>query len=283
MKDTIYNHDIEVDGAKRSYNVYLPEGYDGRQMAAMLVFHGGGGNPGSAQRQSLMDNSADENGFITVYPRGNGVFNVLTWNAGNCCGHAVQKNIDDVKYVRALIDDLCAQYNIDKSRIYATGISNGAMLCYRLAQEANDVIAAIAPIAGNMGFDPVPTKPVPIIHFHGLLDQHMPFDGGTGSDSVTPVAQRPVMDTINFWVANNHCDPTPNITTTADMIRCDWIPQESGAPVTLCVLPSGGHQWAGGHPTAKWLNGGPFIKDVDADQLMWNFFVEIATPTGNPS
>jgi len=99
-----------------------------------------------------MDKLADRETFVAVYPNGTGRFGnrLLTWNAGACCAYAMSNNVDDVGFVRALVTKLTESIPIDRRRIYATGLSNGAMMSHRLAAEAADLIAAIAPVAGGM-------------------------------------------------------------------------------------------------------------------------------------
>src|SRR5207248_6705874 len=137
----------------RSAIVHVPPRAGGKSEIPVIInFHGGGGHGGNEQEYSLMDQLADRETFVTVYPNGSGRFGnrLLTWNAGTCCAYAVINNIDDVGFVRALIAKLTDSIPIDPRRIYATGLSNGAMMSYRLAAEAGDLIAAIAPVAGGM-------------------------------------------------------------------------------------------------------------------------------------
>src|SRR4030042_1455717 len=110
-------------------------------MPLVIVLHGGGGTAQSTAGMTGMNVKADSSGVIAVYPNGNGRVSdekLLTWNAGNCCGYALDNNIDDVGFIRELIDKLEKKLAIDKARIYATGISNGGMMSYRLACELAD-------------------------------------------------------------------------------------------------------------------------------------------------
>jgi polyhydroxybutyrate depolymerase len=133
-----------------------------------------------------LNEKADEAGFLAVYPNGTGEKRSLTWNGGNCCGYAVENQVDDVGFVRALLDDLEKVVTVDPSRVYATGISNGAIMAYRLASELSDRIAAVAPVAGPMGTATCsPRRPVSVMHFHGTDDQFAPCRraGGRGASS----------------------------------------------------------------------------------------------------
>ncbi len=143
---------LTYEGIQRSYILHIPPSYDGSQaMALVMDFHGGGGTAQNQRRVSGFDPLADEKGFVVAYPNGTGrlgdVF--LTWNGGTCCGYASHQNVDDVGFVRALVRDVQAVVKIDAKRIYATGLSNGGIMSYRLACEASDLIAAIGPVSGT--------------------------------------------------------------------------------------------------------------------------------------
>jgi polyhydroxybutyrate depolymerase len=142
---------LQVDGRERSYLVHVPAKYGGKQPTpVVLAFHGGGSNAEQMVRFCGLNEKADKEGFLAVYPSGTGRFErMLTWNAGNCCGYAMQNKVDDVAFTRALLDDLAEVANVDPKRVYATGMSNGAIMCYRLASQLSDRIAAIAPVAGQ--------------------------------------------------------------------------------------------------------------------------------------
>ena len=149
------DHAITLTHEKRERSAIVhvpPHAIDKRDIPVVLNFHGGGGHGANEQEYSLMDRLADRETFVAVYPNGSGRFGkrLLTWNAGTCCAYAVINNVDDVGFVRALTSKLAESIPIDRRRIYATGLSNGAMMSHRLAAEAGDLIAAIAPVAGGM-------------------------------------------------------------------------------------------------------------------------------------
>ena len=143
---------LQHGGRQRSYIVHVPPAArEGRPLPVVLNFHGGGGNAEAQQKYSRMDALADAEGFLVVYPDGTGRMadKLLTWNAGTCCAYSVTNNVDDVGFTLALLADLEARQPVDRRRVYATGLSNGAMMAWRLAVEASDRIAAIAPVAGR--------------------------------------------------------------------------------------------------------------------------------------
>lgn len=272
-------HTLNYGGRERRFVVHMPKGHSGaKPLPVVIGFHGGGGRAESFQRQSRLDEASDRHGFLVVYPDGTGRARLLTWNAGTCCGLAVRENVDDVGFVRAMVADLGRLYPIDRGRIFATGISNGAMFAHRLACEASDLIAGIGPVSGDMGVDgPRPTHQVPVIHFHGLKDPNCPFFGGVGPNAVTKVVHRPIPETIAWWVNVNHCQPKPTIVKGPDFIRESYAPAPGlkGSPVVLYKLPEGGHTWPGGVDLTPGFGTGKLIESVDANTIMWEFFEKL--------
>ena len=277
---------LEVGGRSRNYLVHLPPetkrpmiGDHVAKWPVVLVFHGGGSNAEIMSRFTGMNETADKAGFIAVYPNGTGRLDrVLTFNGGNCCGYAERQNIDDVAFVRALLDDLVKVSPIDEKRIFATGMSNGGIMSYRLASELSDRIAAIAPVGGPMGTETChPKQPVPVLHFHGTDDKYAPFKGGRGDNSLTQTDFYSVEHSINTWVKANGCDSKPTETELPDkaidgtqVIRKVWGNGRAGSEVILIEIRGGGHTWPG-HPSgAKFL--GTTTRDINANDLMWEFF-----------
>ena len=168
-----------------------------------------------------LSEKADQSGFVVVYANGTGSTPVfLYWDAGGVRG----RESDDVGYVARLLDDLATVVNVDPKRVFATGMSNGAMMCYRLAAELSERIAAIAPIAGTMAIDRCqPRRPVSVLHFHGTKDGLVLFGG---PDERTPknIKFLSVDDTIRTWVRVNGCPETPVIadckTSPTTVRRC---------------------------------------------------------------
>jgi polyhydroxybutyrate depolymerase len=273
---------LSVDGRSRSYVVHVPPSYDGSEPApVVLAFHGGLDSAVKMIRFSCLSDKADEVGFLAVYPNGTGRRGrFLTWNAGNCCGPAMRNNVDDVAFARALIDDLGRLASIDPKRIYATGMSNGGMLAYRLASELSDRIAAIASVAGPMGTETCsPARPVPVMHFHGTRDRSAPFEGGVGI--VTHTHFYSVDHSVMAWVRANGCPEEPVVDQLPDevadgtsVIRKTYGPGSGGSEVILVVIRGGGHTWPGRQPPSRWLSRllGPSTRDISANDMMWEFF-----------
>lgn len=271
---------LDVDRRSRTYRIHVPKTHAGSTpYPVVLAFHGGGSNAEQMAKFCGLNEKADQAGFLVVYPSGSGRLDqVLTWNGGNCCGYAMQQKIDDVAFVRALLDDLGKVVRIDPKRVYATGMSNGAILAYRLASELSDRIAAIAPVGGPMGTQTCNSRrPVPVIHFHGTDDQFAPFKGGRGEKGVSGTDFLSVEDSIRAWVKANGCpdrcheEKLPNRVRDGTTVTTKtYGPGKDGAEVVLVVIDGGGHTWPGREPLLRYL--GKSTKNVSANDLMWEFF-----------
>jgi polyhydroxybutyrate depolymerase len=255
---------LEVDGLWRRYLVHTPPGYTGLSPLPVVIgFHGRFGHAEGFRLQSGMNNVADRYQFIVVYPDGTGPPGQQSWNAGpSRDDFASQMNVDDVNFVRVMLDDLAARYAIDPKRVYAVGMSNGAMFCHRLGVELSDRIAAIGSVAGLLGVDALPPpRPVPVIDFHGTADPLVPF-------ALTSL-------TINWWKAVNGCRFQPVAVQTAFDRRVYYYqppPNRRGAPVVFYALPGGGHTWPGGVDVSAPFGTGRLVVTVPASELMWLFF-----------
>ena len=286
------NHDLSLRFGDRTrrYIVHVPpQAREGRPLALVLSFHGGGGTGRAQQDYVRTDPLADREGFIVVYPDGTGRLRrrLLTWNAGSCCGYARDHHVDDVGFVRALLDDLARRVPIDARRIYATGLSNGGMMSYRLAAELGDRIAAIAPIAGGMVVDSIRSpRPVPVMHIHSLDDPRALYSGGLGPPfPYTNVrVLQPNMDSvIARWIAFDRCPATPSVgetvhgrpdspsaAHTATPYR--YAPCAGSSEYIIWKLTGAGHTWpgAGVQPWQEYVGSATDV--IRADTLMWRFF-----------
>jgi polyhydroxybutyrate depolymerase len=275
-----YTRTLEAGGRNRSYLVHIPPKYDSKQATpVVLAFHGGGINASIMVPFCGLNETADKEGFIAVYPNGTGRFeNMLTFNGGNCCGYAILHNVDDVGFTRALLEDLAKVLKIDAKRVFATGISNGGIMCYRLASELSDRIAAIAPVAGTMGTATCnPKRPVSVIHFHSTDDAFVPFKGGKGTISITQTNFYSVEHSINAWVKADGCPDKPIVSDMITKIddgttvqRKTYGPGKDGAEVILIIINGGGHNWPGRERGQSLL--GKSTKKISANDLMWEFF-----------
>ena len=262
---------LEVEGRTRSYRLHVPPGHDASAPAALVVaLHGGGGNAAGLEAHIGMDAIADREGFLAVYPDGNGRLGeiLLTWNSGNCCGYALDEQADDVAFVRALVRQLSTAYAIDADRVYATGISNGGMMSYRLACEASDLFAAVAPVAGALSVACDPSEPVSILAIHGTDDQHVLFEGGvpmTSFDTHERVDPS-VQDTLALWAWRDGCSLEPTRDQAGTVIHDAYPDCDSGLSVELLAIEGGGHVWPGGESPSRTED------ELDASEAIWAFF-----------
>ena len=271
-----YRFSFVHGGITREYRVHVPASYrPGRPTAMLIALHGGGGDAAFQANDSKygLISKSEQGGFIAVFPNGysrwpSGV--LATWNAGKCCGPAQKNNVDDVGFIREVIHRMERQASIDARRIFATGMSNGAMMSWRLACEAPE-IRAIAPVAGSDNTPACkPSRPVPIIEFHAFDDDHVPFNGGKGDLSVAQVDFVSVPSAQAKWVQIDRAQPKPSRVLTVAGAHCDLHRAgEGGAPVEQCVTDTGGHSWPGGGTQQGRKQ--PSMA-ISANDLMWNFF-----------
>lgn len=270
-------------GQARTFLLHVPPAHDGRRPLPLVVLlHGGLGTGAQLEGSALMSPIADREGFVAVYPDGES----RTWNAGRCCGPAVEQNVDDVGFVAALLDHLEAELCLDRRRVYATGMSNGAMLAHRLGCELSERLAAIAPVSGaNVTDRCTPGRPVPVLMIHGTADRHVPWEGGLGCGlAAVPFASVP--DTVAGWVTRNGCAPAaPSLVLEQGDGRCELQAAcPSAAPVILCTIAGGGHSWPGGDPKRLDLPGcaqageGGQSRTFLASEQIWAFFRQHALP-----
>jgi polyhydroxybutyrate depolymerase len=225
-----------------------------------------------------MSEKSDGAGFITVYPNGTGVAGIfLTWNAGGLHEKMAEGRADDVEFVGSLLDDLPTVVNVDPKRVYATGMSNGGMMCYRLAAELSDRIAAIAPVAGTMAIAKAkPNRPVPVMHFHGTADRIVP-PHGPGSGTPKFLTFKSVEETVGIWAKLNKCKEKPVVKRLEDkaddgttVTKKTYASKEGGAEIVLIEVEGGGHTWPGVEPPLRFI--GKSTKDISANDMIWEFF-----------
>ena len=263
---------VTSSGLPRVVNLHVPPSYDPTKPTALVLnFHGFTSDPIQEDLLSLMDPKADAESFVVAYPLGTGT--PLSWNAGACCGTAQATGIDDIQFVRDILDAAPAKLCVDAKRIYATGMSNGAFLAHEIGCELADRIAAIAPVAGVLGIPAAsctPVRPMPVMHFHGTLDQLVPWGGDAALGFIS------VDDSIAGWVARNHCTGAAVETYNHGDASC--VTHQTcagGGEVTLCTIEGGGHTWPGGTPVPTL---GATSTDISATDHMWTFFAAHPLP-----
>ena len=259
-----------LSGVTRTALLNVPQTYDSSSPTSLVLnFHGFGSAGWQQEILSRMSDAAEQRGIIVVYPDGI----ASSWNAGDCCGTAWSNSVDDVGFARDLIEQLEAEYCIDPQRVYATGMSNGGFMSYRLACELSDRIAAIAPVAGVLGLSPAlcrPSRPVPVLHFHGTADALVPYRGGSPLVGTLGSWFRSVEETLTFWRAQNVCSARGEVFFQNGDASCTRFKDCAGFLQTgLCTIDQGGHTWPGGVPIPL---AGKTSTSIDATEAMLDFF-----------
>jgi polyhydroxybutyrate depolymerase len=278
------------DNIERSYHIYIPSSFNNTVKSPLVIaLHGRGGEGESMilLTRGGFNKLADEEGFIVAYPDGID----RGWNDGRMESEDPDRphreNIDDVGFISALIDTITGEYNLDTKRVYVTGVSNGAILSYRLACELSQKITAIAPVDGSIPKRYVsecsPAIPVSVLAINNINDPLVPFEGGE------IIARLPrerlgmvlsVEQSIAFWVKNNNCPPNPVVTEEPDrdpadgtrVLRKQYVNPDTGIEVILYAIDGGGHTWPGGvQYLPVWIIG-KTSKDIDANEVIWAFF-----------
>jgi polyhydroxybutyrate depolymerase len=276
---SVFSDTITVDGIERTYILHVPKSVDNMRPAPLVfVLHGGGGTAKGMNKLTNFTKVSDEYGFILCYPQGIDKH----WNDGRKVNQTYVNGIEvnDVKFFSMLIDSLDAKYKIDSNRIYATGISNGGMMSFRLGCELNSRIAAIAPVAISMSEylynSCSPGKPVPLLYIFGDDDPLVPYEGGSiryGRGEVVSV-----QNTLGLWVKNNLCSEEP-VTSEIDDWDDDTMVKKyiysgstSSNEVVFYLVRGGGHTWPGGKQYLPKLLVGRTSREFNASEVIWKWF-----------
>ncbi len=307
----IDEYSLRYDGFDRRYLVYNPISIDhDLPVPLVIALHGGGGNADQGIRYFQLNEKSEEEGFIVVYPEGTG--RILagklfgTWNAGRCCKYAKDNNVDDTGFINTMMEKMMRDYNIDESRIYVIGMSNGAQMAYRLACELSDKIAAIAPVGSVGTYDECePKNPVPVFMVDGTDDPCSPYNGGNDCGgcfaefwkSMGIIIKDPVSyecDSVNDyarkWSIHNRCLKEKKVIYHKGNTTCEAYGQCSqNASVVICTIYGGGHTWPGrttysitacqrnpkGILCKKWVDAaGPLMPEFNANDHIWDFFTD---------
>jgi polyhydroxybutyrate depolymerase len=272
------NCKLVVGKVERTYIVHCPASAGEEAMPLLFAFHGGGGKGIGMIRLTHLNKIADEKHFIVAYPDGANHH----WNDGRAIN---DDGVDDIAFVRAMVEEICKNYRVDRSRIYATGISNGGFFSQRLACQAADLIAAVASVAASTTPALVKTcvdgKPVPIMFVLGTNDPIVPFAGGQvggrflGDRGLTNSAG----ETVAYWLKRNHCQSAPKVTDFPEQSgmharRELYSPEQGGSPVLVYTVEGGGHTWPGGMQYLPERFIGKTCRSFDAGEEIWKFLSE---------
>jgi polyhydroxybutyrate depolymerase len=265
------NGTIVSSSERRTYLLYVPKSYDPAKPAPLVIsLHALGVWPAAQQDITHWNKLADMYGFIVVYPSGTGVPKLWRMRTEPDSKNNVMK---DVRFISDLIDKLEANYNIDPARIYANGFSNGGGMAFVLSCRLSQRIAAVGAVSAA---EVLPwswcgeARPLPMIAFHGTADTIVPYGGGPSKFFKIPFPALPSW--AASWAQRNQCKREPTLLRiTANVTRLAYTDCAENADVVLYTINRGGHSWPGGKPVPVWMFG-PTTGEIDATQLMWDFF-----------
>jgi polyhydroxybutyrate depolymerase len=273
---------LTVGGKSRTFSLHIPDAPPPQGgFPVVLAFHGGGGQGANMRRLTGFDAVADRRGFIVVYPDGIDKH----WNDGRS---TIRNPQDDIGFVNALLDHLQATAPVDRSRVFATGASNGALFAERLGCDLAARIGAIAPVAGTLPADIAPAckpaRPVAVLQIDGTADPIMPYDGGKVADFggrgeggvVLSVAA-----TAAVWANRNGCKASATeipLRPIAPLDPTRIVQQTFGgcavaAPVKVLSVQGGGHTWPGGSQRRPVMLVGRTSRQTDASEAIADFFL----------
>ncbi len=267
---------MTVGGRERTYHLYRPVALpDGAPL--VVVLHGAVGTGQQAEESYGFDAQADSGKFLVAYPDGLH----RTWDVTpDCCGGAAREGVDDLGFLTQLVDTLGRRNPLDPKRVYAAGISNGALMAYRLACDTA-IFAAIGVVAGTMISPCERPAPVSILHIHGTVDRTIPYEGGPGRRSNAGAGEQnpakisgPSTEQLMAeWRTKNSCGVAQ--TTTEGQVITSTAACAGGQEVELISVSGAGHQWPGGKPepiAERLLGLDPPSTLLSATSVIWKFF-----------
>ena len=267
----LVNESFVFEGVQRDHKVFVPASFS-EDMPLVLNLHGYTSNAFQQVFYSNMNAVAEQNNFLVVYPDGTtDQFETTFWNSA-----ILGESVDDLGYLSALIDSMIVNYNVNPSRVYMCGMSNGGFMSYYSACELSDKIAAIASVTGTMNneiYDNCnPARAVPVLEIHGTADGTVPYNGASNGGSFqTMISTEEVVD---FWVNHNNCtleseQVLEDISTTdlSTVTHFVYSGGTNGTSVELYRINNGGHTWPGSIIPLPETN-----LDIIASEVIWDFF-----------
>jgi polyhydroxybutyrate depolymerase len=273
-------HTLTIAGEERWYLLTTPNAHDGTTPLPLVVeLHGLAEGAAIAAQMSQLDTIGEREGFVMAYPNGSG--SPVRWDQ-----HLDSSPNHDFELISTLLDTLGDELCIDEARVYATGLSYGAIMSSALACAMPDRFAAIAPVAGVEHPDAcAPDQPVPVLAFHGTADPILLFNGGVGDltaalsgGSPAPPSTPADVDgpgypaAVKAWAKANGCGDATDERRSAHVIErtydCD-----PNAEVRFFIVEGGGHSWPGSAFSAAIAKVvGPTTDELDASEEIWSFF-----------
>jgi polyhydroxybutyrate depolymerase len=274
---------------ERQYVIHIPKSCENKKPSPMVIMlHGFGGTALSAAKETSWSLKADREAFVIVYPEASRPdplksqsfrLNPQSWNDGSGRFHAAEKDVDDVAFIDAMIDEILNAHPIDPQRIYATGFSNGASMTFRLGAHLSNRFAAIAPVSGTCWIEsPQPSSGLSVCYVTGTSDSLNPIDGGypklaLGGKDQGGKSKPPVQLFLDQWVMALKCFPKPIMDKTSNGVRKRLYQSESGKPELAYVTVDGlGHHWPGGSSQVPSLLVGKPSDKLKATDAIWEFF-----------
>ncbi|MFI7383993.1 alpha/beta hydrolase family esterase [Streptomyces sp. NPDC049813] len=257
-------HTLSSGGRERTYQLHLPDGYDpGRNWPLIVAYHGRGNTGAGTEAFSRLSTLP----AVVAYPNGvvgTGDGERQAWQGAPYAAAGV----DDVLFTEDLLDEIEARFCVDTTRVYATGKSNGAGFTGLLACRSASRFAAVAPVAGafypDTGKNCRPSRPVPVLDFHGTGDTTIPYAGD--AERGLP----PVQKWVGDWAQRDRCTTRrPDTVTGPDITTRRWTGCTGGAEVTHVAVAGGGHTWPGAD---GYSGGGHTTQTIQAHAVMWDFF-----------
>ena len=258
-RENLQKCDLKHDNLDRYYYIYIPNNLDENlSVPVLFALHGYGSSALRHLNYTDYFSIADENNLIVVYPHGATTATLSShWNVG---GWTSKSPIKDLDFINTVINLIKSKIQIDETRIYSSGMSNGGYMSYHLACNLSEKFAAVASVTGSMTIDTFndcnPTHPTPILQIHGLLDFVVPYNGNRGSKSIP--------DVIDYWVSYNSCGLNPDTIIKYDdysLVSYEtYINCLNDVNVKLILHPEMGHDW----PTTQSHN-------VNASSEIWDF------------
>lgn len=277
---------LEIEGRRRRYVLFRPDAVvtSGHLVPLLIMLDGRGGTPWTAMKITQWNETADREGFAVVYPEATrvdpfGPLHFLTnpqmWNAGPGGSDTERPDVDDLLFLRTMVDDVLGRARIDATRVYMTGFSNGAAMTYRYALAYPDTLAAIAPVAGHLRTRDIElVEPIPMISFFGRLDPLSPYEGGPVDLPWGVRENRPAaVESIHAWAAMcGHNPETGRSETEAGLSRLVYGHPGERDEVVFIVVDDLGHVWPGGHRLLPEPLVGPTSDRIRANDAIWQFF-----------
>jgi polyhydroxybutyrate depolymerase len=280
---TLTRQNLEVSGTQRWYLISTPRpGSVPRPLPLVLDFHGLGEGAQLEALTTQFGPLGQKDDFISVFPQGTGT--PVHWDTTSVKGNL------DLQFVSEILDHVETTQCVDETRIYATGLSDGAFMTSFLACAMSNRIAAFAPVSGVQLATPCDaTRPVPILAFHGTADPILYFNGGVGSAVLNhalnggpaPSVKIPPANlngpgypaTVKAWAKRDGCAASAVDTHVSPHVIERVYPCPKGTAVEFYIVIGGGHAWPGSKFTASIASiTGPTTFEVNATSIIWAFF-----------